>query len=282
MTVLWETERQGTRYSVRAHGASVRLYSNGVFHSQWNAGRPFAGGVWDCLSLPVLYRPPAATRRVLVLGLGGGAVIRQLERLVPFRELIAVELDPVHVQVARRWFGVVDRDAPVAPVGSDAPVGSAGPVGPPAEEALVLEAGSGAARVTLIEGDAVSWLQRRCDEPFDLVVDDLFGHERGEPLRARALTPDWVALLRTMVSEAGLLVVNCADGRELKVAAGAFADEGFAHAHRWSQPGYANAIGVFSGAALLGREWSRRLEACALPAEQRRQARRTVRRPLRS
>ena len=61
-------ERGGTRYEVRSHGASVRLYTNGVFHSQWNEGRPFAGGVWDCLSLPVLYRDPAAVRRVLVLG----------------------------------------------------------------------------------------------------------------------------------------------------------------------------------------------------------------------
>ena len=249
MSVLWEAERAGTRYSVRAHGASVRLYSNGVFHSQWNPERPFAGGVWDCLSLPALYRPAERVRRGLLLGVGGGAVIRQLERLVPFEALTAVEIDPVHLAVARRWFGVDDAVA--------------------------------AGRVELIEGDAVRWLAARSGEPFDLVVDDLFGHVDGVAARARALTPDWAGWLRDAACADGLVVVNCIDGRELRRAASTFADEGLTHAHRWSQGGYENAIGVFSAAPLASREWSRRLDASDLPAPERRRARAIVRRPLR-
>ena len=245
MTVLWQTERDGTRYSVRAHGASVRLYSNGVFHSQWNPDRPFAGGVWDCLSLPVLYRSPERVRRVLLLGVGGGAVIRQLESLVAFESLTAIEIDGVHLDIARRWFGVAER------------------------------------RVSLVEGDAVRWLRNRDGEPFELVVDDLFGHADGEPVRACPLMPEWVARLREAVTDDGLVVVNCVDGRELKAAAEVFRDAGFRHARRWSLPGYENAIGVFSPAALVPREWSRRLDASALAAPLRRQARRIVRRPLR-
>ena len=71
MGLLWNYRQADTDYSVRHHGGSIRLYSNGVFHSQWNEARPFAGGIWDCLSLPALYREPAFTQRVLILGVGG-------------------------------------------------------------------------------------------------------------------------------------------------------------------------------------------------------------------
>ena len=251
MTLLWESSHDGTRYSVRSHGASVRLYSNGVFHSQWNPERPFAGGVWDCLALPALYREPAHIRHVLVLGVGGGAVIRQLESLIAFESLTGVEIDAVHLDVARRWFGVED---------------------------VAVRSSS---KVTLVEADAVAWLQDRAGEPFDLVIDDLFGHRDGEPVRARPLTPDWVSLLRRSVDDAGLVVVNGVDGRELKAAASVFADEGFRHARRWSQAGYENAVGVFAAAPLVPREWSRRLERSALPAPMQKRARGIVRRPLR-
>jgi len=246
LTLLWELEQAGTLYSVRGHGASVRLYSNGVFHSQWNPERPFAGGIWDCLGLPVLYRRRQATRRILVLGVGGGAVIRQLEMLVPFESLTALEIDPVHVDVARRWFGVND------------------------------------ARVSLFEADAIAWVQHYTGEPFDLVIDDLFGHASGQPVRARALTPEWVALLRGITTRDGLTVVNCVESDELSNAAWAFLDGGYRHARRWSLPGYDNAIGVFSGDDLVPRDWSRRLDASGLATPMQRQARAIVRRPLRT
>ena len=291
MSVLWQTERNGTRYSVRAHGASVRLYSNGVFHSQWNPDRPFAGGVWDCLSLPALYRPAAALRRVLLLGVGGGAVIRQLQTLVPFESLTAVEIDPVHIDVARRWFGVgeagatrgaglatdAERTGGASGAGEGDERGEGGRAGGVSDAS----AGNAGGRITLLEADAIAWLRRRHDEPFDLVVDDLFGHADGEPRRACALGDEWVSLLRSAVTDSGLLVVNCVDGRELGRAAPVFADAGFAHARRWSLAGYENAIGVFGVEPLVPREWSRRLERRALPAAAARRARAIVRRPLR-
>ena len=97
MTTLWEHTEGGTLYSVRQSGASIRLYSNRVFHSQWNPNKPFAGGVWDCLSLPALYRPIDSLPRILLLGVGGGAVIRQLQELCDFAQLVAVEIDEQHI-----------------------------------------------------------------------------------------------------------------------------------------------------------------------------------------
>lgn len=246
MAVLWQQERGGTRYSVRAHGESVRLYTNGVFHSQWNPARPFAGGVWDCLSLPALYRAPETLARALVLGAGGGAALRQLETLAPALALTAIEIDPVHLEVARRWFGVDP------------------------------------ARVALVEADAERWLRDATETPFDLLVDDLFGHADGEPERARPLTPEWVGLLAERLAPGGLLVVNCIDVDELDAAVDTVVEAGLGHASRWSLDAYDNAIGVFSDAPLVPREWSRRLDAGTLDARSRRQARRIARRPLRA
>lgn len=245
MTLLWEQRTTDTHYSVRQSGASIRLYSNRVFHSQWNPNKPFAGGVWDCLSLPVLYRPVETTRRILLLGVGGGAVIRQLQCLTQFTHLSAIEIDAQHLDIARRWFGVTD------------------------------------VRVDLVHADAIEWMANRSGERYDLIIDDLFGHSEGEPLRACSLTPNWVELLRSNLTDRGLLVVNCVNSHELKQALPVFSDSGFRHGFRWTLPAYENAIGVLSQESLQARDWSRQLEEAGLDGPTQRQARSTVRRPLR-
>ncbi len=245
MPVLWETDVGGTAYSVRSHGATIRLYSNGVFHSQWNPDKPFNGGIWDCLSLPVLYRQPGVTKRILLLGLGGGAVVQQLSSLVPFDCLTAVEIDALHIDIARRWFDVDDE------------------------------------RVELVHDDAIAWASRYNGERFDLIIDDLFGHEQGEPVRAAPLSAEWLDLLRFHLDDSGLLIVNSVDARQLKMAASTFADVGFRYGYRWTLPSYENAIGVFSQQSLKARDWSRHLELSGLSASAQKQARATQRRPLR-
>ena len=249
--IVEQFERGATRYSVRAHGASVRLYTNGVFHSQWNPDRPFAGGVWDCLSLPVLYREPGAVRRALVLGVGGGAVLQQLARLLPAAHLVGVELEAAHLEVARRHFGLdaLDGARPVS--------------------------------ATLVHADAMRWVaSAEPGEPFDLIVDDLYGHENGEPSRAVALEPVWVEALAALLSPAGLYVANTVDAREAARAVPALADAGLRFGARWSQDAWENVVLVASRAPLHSREWSRRLDAAGLDAESRRRARATPRRPL--
>ncbi len=245
MPVLWEAELEGTTYSVRSHGATIRLYSNGVFHSQWNPDRPFNGGIWDCLSLPVLYRPPENTKRVLLLGLGGGAVVQQLSTLIAFDRLTAVDIDAVHIDIAQRWFQVHDEC------------------------------------VELIHADAISWLSHYNGQAFDLIIDDLFGHDEGQPVRAAALSSEWIDLLRTHLEHDGLLIVNSIDARKLKKAAPGFADVGFSYGYRWTLPGYENAVGVFSQQGLKARDWSRHLEQSELSMSAQKQARATVRRPIR-
>ncbi len=223
----------------------MRLYTNGVFHSQWNENRPFSGGIWDCLSLPVLYRDEMTQSRALVLGVGGGAALRQLALLRPAMSIVGVEYDAEHIVLARRYFGLDD-------IGAE-----------------------------LVEGDARAMLAGWNGEPFDLLVDDLFGHVDGRPERAVPMSDAWVATLAHNIGDAGLLVVNTIARHELAEAAAVLADHGFGEAMRWSLPAYENAIGVFSREALDAREWTRRLDTLALPSACKRAARNTVRRRLR-
>ena len=244
MGTLWEKNQAGTHYSVRTSGQSVRLYSNGVFHSQWNPHRPFAGAVWDCLSLPCLYRPPEQCKRVLLLGLGGGAGIRQLQTLVNFDFLKAIELDSVHISIARKWFGVTSK------------------------------------KVSITHADAIDWVNNYEGGGFDLIIDDLFGHESNEPMRVQPLNAEWVKRLKRLMNPDGILVTNCITRPELIQAVPVFSKAGFVQGYRWSLPEYENAIGVFFKTPVHSGDWLQNLEASALSPAMQRAARWVIRRSL--
>jgi len=61
---------------VRSAGYSLRLYTDGVFHTQYNPGNPLTGHIWDLLMLPAFFYEPDTIKRVLVLGVGGVASIQ--------------------------------------------------------------------------------------------------------------------------------------------------------------------------------------------------------------
>ena len=73
MALVYQKQLGNSHYEVRSAGASLRLYSNGVLHSQYNPNTPVGGTIWDLLLLPGFFKdtPP---KRILVLGLGGGAI----------------------------------------------------------------------------------------------------------------------------------------------------------------------------------------------------------------
>ena len=105
MALLWSQQDSDTRYEVRTAGNSRRLYTNGVLHSQYNPRQPVTGSVWDLLTLPAFFAPQSA-HRILMLGVGGGAVIRQLNHFLMPQCIIGVERDRVHLDVAQRYFDV--------------------------------------------------------------------------------------------------------------------------------------------------------------------------------
>ena len=49
MAIVWQDTRDGTHYQVRTAGKTLRLYTDGVLHSQYNPVKRLTGSVWDLL-----------------------------------------------------------------------------------------------------------------------------------------------------------------------------------------------------------------------------------------
>jgi spermidine synthase len=212
MALIWTKTVGDTRFEVRRAGRSVRLYTNGVFHSQYNPANPISGTVWDLLLLPAFFRPRGTVSRVLVLGVGGGTVIRLLQQYIGPRHITAVELDPVHLYIARRFFGVTQR------------------------------------RAELVEADAIRWLRGYKGPKFDLIVEDLFGEANGEPVRAVEADRSWLATLARNLNSEGILAMNFVSARSLSDAHRTLREKlpnRFDSSFQLTLPAYENAIGAF-------------------------------------
>ena len=215
MALIWARTAGRHRYEIRRAGRSIRLYTNGVLHSQYHPGLLFGGGVWDLLGLPALWSRDTRLSGILLLGLGGGAVVRQLHELVEWQRFVAVERNPVHLEVSRRFFGLK---------------------GMPVE---------------LVEADAREWIENCSGTKFDLVIDDLFSDNQGEARRAVPFCRAWYRRLAGLLSDDGVLVVNFADSRELKYRLGKIPaiKRDFKRVYKFTLPAYGNAV-----AALVRRD----------------------------
>jgi spermidine synthase len=92
--------------TVRDRGPYRELYFNmGVQTRMWRSD-PHGPGLeyTDSVHITPLMRP--GTRRILILGLGGGTLVKQFARFYPDAEVDAVEVDPMVAQVAERFFDV--------------------------------------------------------------------------------------------------------------------------------------------------------------------------------
>jgi len=212
MAVLWQKKTNGMHYEVRTAGQTRRLYTNGVLHSQFNPYRPLTGGVWDLLMLPAFFFPRGRIQRILVLGVGGGAVIQLLRHLEKPTEVVGVELNPVHLRIAKRFFGV---DSKVA---------------------------------SLYQADAVEWIRDYGGPPFDMIIDDLFGDCGGEPIRAVPPNAAWFDVLDKHLTRSGLVVMNFVCSRTLRDCA-YFSSRRIAHrfasVFQLTLPLYENLVGAF-------------------------------------
>ena len=178
MALLWSHREKGVLYQVRAAGSSRRLYTDGVLHTQFNPRRIVTGSVWDLLWLPVFFLAAPRIERVLLLGAGAGAVIRQLDILFQPKEIVAVENNPVHLRVAREFFGVTRK------------------------------------MTALHQADAAEFIRRYRGGRFDLIIDDLFVAGGSVARRALSCDSQWMKQLVRHLRKDGILCVNFADRRE--------------------------------------------------------------------
>ncbi len=183
MALVWESKDSKNHYAVRSAGNSLRLYTNGIFHTQYNPRQLLTGSVWDLLMLPVFFHCPSATKRVLILGVGGGALFHLLLELTAAKEMVGIDCDPMHLKIAKRFFRLRNP------------------------------------RIQMKCADAREWVDRYQGEPFDLVVDDLYGDHKGEPIRGVAADREWLTMLKKCLSPSGTLVMNYATRDEFKGSA---------------------------------------------------------------
>ena len=183
MAILWTHKNKHTNYEVRQAGASLRLYSNGVLHTQYNPNRIINGAIWDLLLLPgfFLRKPP---KSVLILGLGGGAIIHSIRYFFPQAKITCVELDPIHIQIAKKWFNIPKEN------------------------------------VDVIQGDAYEFLAKN-RKRYCWILDDVFQHASGDPNRDHPISGAWSHYDKSL-SANGVLSINTIGAqvyKEIKVLA---------------------------------------------------------------
>lgn len=145
MAIIYSKKAQDSHYQVRTAGQTVRLYSNGVLHSQYNPSNPISGAIWDLLLLPgfLLNTPP---KHILLLGLGGGTLVHLIRFFFPCAHITCIDLDNEHIKIAKTFFKIPTKN------------------------------------VTIIHGDAYEEM-KKIKQKFDWVIDDVFQHVSGEPER---------------------------------------------------------------------------------------------------
>ncbi|MGZ0654701.1 methyltransferase domain-containing protein [Coraliomargarita sp. W4R53] len=180
MAIIWQQVIEDNHYEVRTAGASVRLYRNGVNHSQWNPNRPLSGSIWDLITLPTLHRPAGSIKDVLVLGFGAGSVGRQIRELVEPDRIVGVELDPIHLSIADGFF----------------------------------ECSEGC---ELVAADAVEWVHEGGDEAsYDVIIDDLYAEQDGIPVRCVPMDVEWCEALCGLLKPGGMLIFNMIEPDKIK------------------------------------------------------------------
>ncbi len=148
----------------------------GATHATWHPRLLLTGHAWDAITAAALMgrTPP---RSLLLLGLGGGTVLRQLRFFLPDTRMTAVEIDSGMIRLARKHMDI---------------------------DSLALE---------IIQEDAYIFL-RDNTRRFDLVIDDLYRCGETDVERPAPVTPDAIAALREHLEPEGCLVMNFVLGGE--------------------------------------------------------------------
>ena len=177
MAVVYSRSIGDTQYEVRTAGKTVRLYSNGVLHSQFNSNHIISGAIWDLLLLPA-FLMKTSPQNILLLGLGGGTLVHSIKHFFPGANITCVELDKQHIQIAERFFKIPKQS------------------------------------ISLHHGDAYEFLKSSKDK-YDWIIDDVFQHVTGEPERSGSEFQSHQLYKRHLTKD-GMLSLNLIGKRQLE------------------------------------------------------------------
>ena len=211
MAIIWQKTKGNTRYEVRSAGATLRLYTNGAFHSQYNPNHLFTGGIWDLLVIPALFSSALnfgqrSDTEVLILGVGGGAAIHLFNELLSQPPITGIEYDKIHLDIARNHFHCHGE------------------------------------HTQLIHADAYDWVNKDKNK-YSILLDDLFVDGPVDPIRPNAVNQQWIEQLASMLTADGILIQNhLSPVTARSVARSNYTRKQFAHALLFHHPRYANGI----------------------------------------
>jgi len=124
-------------------------------------------------------------RKILVLGLGGGTVIRMLLTLFPSSHIDVVEIDETMIHIARKYFGI-----------------------------------SESGNVSIIHQDAKNFVAKAKIGTYDLVIVDIFS---GRFIPEFVAEKSFGARLRIILKTHGVLLINYLREREYKTRSDEYA-----------------------------------------------------------
>ncbi|HUP47774.1 MAG TPA: fused MFS/spermidine synthase [Thermoanaerobaculia bacterium] len=163
------------------------LYINGTLQSSYIVEDPHRRGLpyEEYKHFAKLVRP--GLRRVLGIGLGGGTSARQFTAYYPEVEFDTVEIDPVVVDVAQRYFDVVPDD-----------------------------------RLRLHVGDGRAFV-RRTAERYDMITVDAYTRGRyGATIPPHLVTREFFVEAEERLNDGGILHFHCFVGRDAGFARSLF------------------------------------------------------------
>lgn len=176
--VLFVGDSPYHRVSVRERPGMTRLLSfGGAAQSRMLLKDPFGPGATytDSAHIGRLIRPNI--RRVLLIGLGGGTIPKQFTTMYPDTTIDVVEIDPMVVDVAKRFFYVTPSD-----------------------------------RLRLHVGDGRMFL-KRTTETWDLIIVDAYTTNRyGDTLPPHMATREFFEVASQRLTPGGVLHYHCAFG----------------------------------------------------------------------
>lgn len=151
---------------------TVDLDVTGATHATWHPSKLLTGHAWDAITAASMFAP-TMPRSFLLLGLGGGTVVRQLSHLCPGLKGDAVEIDPEMLRIARTYMHLPEQG------------------------------------ITIHLMDAKRFLEDPpTNQTFDLVIDDLYRCGDDDVERPFTFDEAHVECLHSFLNPRGVLVAN--------------------------------------------------------------------------
>lgn len=157
--------------TVKRVGKRIDLEVAGATFATWHPEHLLTGYSWDAITAGCFLAESGPPGSVLVLGLGGGTVTRQLRHLLPDANLTGVEIDTEIIRLARQYMAL-DRQG-----------------------------------LEIIEGDAYAFLADT-HRTFDVIVDDVYLTGALDVWRPDDLTEGALDLLAARLNLGGLALAN--------------------------------------------------------------------------